>query len=187
MAVGLSLPGLGGPNVEPVVRVGDSQSPGADQEGCANDQAERERRDRRGFNERHERALRGDQRQAPLDQAARLRLPQPRAVRNAICVYLGRARPRPGRTGRAHEFLKRRFFGGPRRDRTSDTLTKRSVSADPPASDGVQRCILLRNSRTFASRGVQGPRGRPLRRVSLGPSVRKFRGRSCRIARVRSP
>ena len=63
------------------------------------------------------------------------------------------------------------FIGGPRWDRTSDTLIKRSVPADPPASDGVQWFILLRNSRTFASEGVQESRGRPLRRVSLWVSL----------------
>ena len=43
--------------------------------------------------------------------------------------------------------------------------------AVPPASDGVQRCLLLRESRTFASEGVQESRGRPLRRVSLWVSI----------------
>ena len=39
------------------------------------------------------------------------------------------------------------------------TPASRSVSAVPPASDGVQRFLLLRNSRTFASEGVQESRG----------------------------
>ena len=38
-AVALPVAGLGGPHVEPLVRVGDSQSVGADQEGRADDQA----------------------------------------------------------------------------------------------------------------------------------------------------
>ena len=79
-AVGLPFSGPGGADVAAVVRVGDSQSPGADQEGRANDQAALARRDRRGPDQRHERALRSDQRQDPVDQAARLQLPQPRAL-----------------------------------------------------------------------------------------------------------
>ena len=51
-----------------------------DQEGRADYQAALGRSARRRPDERHERALRGDQRQDPVDQAARLWLPQPRAL-----------------------------------------------------------------------------------------------------------
>ena len=70
--------------------------------------------------------------------------------------------------------------GGRHNDR--DTLIKRSVSADPPASDGVQRCILLRNSRTLASGGVQESHGRPLRRVSLWVSKRRGAKRGSEVS-----
>jgi len=49
----------------------------------------------------------GDQRQDPVDQAAGLRVPQPRAVPQHHLLPSGRARPLPGRDGCPHEILKR--------------------------------------------------------------------------------
>ena len=72
-AVGLPLAGLGGADVAALIRVGDSQSPEADQGGGADDQAALGRGDsgdRHGADERHRRALRSDQSR----DLARLRL-----------------------------------------------------------------------------------------------------------------
>ena len=113
-AVALPVAGLGGPHVEPLVRVGDSQSVGADQEGRADDQAPLGRGDQCGPDQRHERALRGHQRQDPVDQAAGLRISQPRAVPQRHLLPSGRARPLPERARCPHEFLKRLFFWGNR-------------------------------------------------------------------------
>ena len=89
-AVARPVAGLGGPHVEPLVRVGDSQSVGADQEGRADDQTPLGRGDQRRPDERHERARRGHQRQDPVDQAAGLRISQPRAVpQRHLPVHLG--------------------------------------------------------------------------------------------------
>ena len=53
--------------------------------------------------------LRGDQREDPVDQAAGLRVPQPRAVPQRHLLPSGRARPLPGRDGCPHVILKRPF------------------------------------------------------------------------------
>ena len=98
-----------------LVRVGDSQSVGADQEGRADDQAPLGRGDQCGPDQRHERALRGHQRQDPVDQAAGLRISQPRAVPQRHLLPSGRARPLPERARCPHEFLKR-----PRRRHSKD-------------------------------------------------------------------
>ena len=105
--VALPVERLGGADVEPLVRVGDSQSVGADQEGRAHDQAPLGWRDQCGSDQRHERALRGHQRQDPVDQAAGLRVSQPRAVPQRHLLPSGRARPLPRRARCPHEFLKR--------------------------------------------------------------------------------
>ena len=94
--------------LETLVRVGDSQSAGAGEEGRTDDQAALGRGDRRGRDERHQRPLRGDQREDPVDQAAGLRVPQPRAVPQRHLLLSGRARPLPRRAGCPHEILKRR-------------------------------------------------------------------------------
>ena len=82
---------------------------GADQEGRADDQAPLGRGDQCGPDQRHERALRGHQRQDPVDQAAGLRISQPRAVPQRHLLPSGRARPLPERARCPHEFLKRQL------------------------------------------------------------------------------
>ena len=108
-AVELPVSALGRADVAPLVRLGDSQSVGADQASRADDQAALGRGDRCRGDQRHECALRGDQRQDPVDQAAGLRVPQPRAVPQRHLLPSGRARPLPGRDGCPHEILKRPF------------------------------------------------------------------------------
>ncbi len=73
-----------------VVRVGDSQSPGADQEGGAGGQAALALHDRRRAHERQERALRSGQRQAAGVRLSQLRVLLQRHLRQISGLHLTR-------------------------------------------------------------------------------------------------